>query len=170
MALGRDRVQIDYGHYFSQMGITGGFPPIVKSNVGTAVMLIFYSGSRCHSGGALIVICSTYSSISGGSLGGEIHFQEGVPDPDMLRLTLVEKRISKSPAGAPQTSPNSVGWQVTPFDANQRWHFSIFPGGGRNRSMLPTCGNRPVPADFKRISKEIISERLFSIAHQTPSR
>jgi hypothetical protein len=40
MALGTDRVQIDYGHFFSQMGITGGFPPIVKSNVGTLLIVI----------------------------------------------------------------------------------------------------------------------------------
>jgi hypothetical protein len=38
MALSQNEVQIDYGHFSSQRSLISGFPPIVKSNVGTVVV------------------------------------------------------------------------------------------------------------------------------------
>ena len=37
MALSQNEVQIDYGHFSSQHSLISGFPPILKSNVGTVV-------------------------------------------------------------------------------------------------------------------------------------
>jgi hypothetical protein len=81
----------------------------------------------------------------------------------MLHLTLVEKRASKSSAGALQASPKSVEWHVTPLDASQRRHFTIFSGGGLNWSILSTCGVLPEAGAFRRISNPIMFEGASSI-------
>jgi len=44
--LSQNEVQIDYGHFSSRCSVIRGFPPILKSNVGTVVV-----GIECYKNG-----------------------------------------------------------------------------------------------------------------------